>query len=105
MPRKPRIEYPRAIDHVMNRGDRREDIFKDDEDRERFLATLGEACAKRNGRFNLGSEIVEEKTNEIPVAPRLLQRLDVQGRFVSLDALNTQRETARAIVMEGHLRQ
>ena len=30
----------------MNRGDRREPIFKDDEDRQRFLETLGEACAK-----------------------------------------------------------
>ncbi len=46
MPRKLRIEYPGAIYHVMSRGNRREDIFKDDRDRERFLATLGEACAK-----------------------------------------------------------
>ena len=30
----------------MNRGDRREPIFKDDADRERFLVTLGEACEK-----------------------------------------------------------
>lgn len=52
-------------------------------------------------QFYLGSEVVEEKTNEIPVAPQLLARLDLQGRFVSLDALNTQDETARAIVMEG----
>jgi hypothetical protein len=27
MPRKLRIQYPGAIYHVMNRGDRREDIF------------------------------------------------------------------------------
>jgi len=53
------------------------------------------------GQFYLGSEIVEEKTNEIPVAPVLLERLDLQGRFVSLDALNTQDQTARAIVLEG----
>jgi REP element-mobilizing transposase RayT len=46
MPRKLRVEYAGAIYHVMNRGDRREDIFKDDQDRERFLETLGEACAK-----------------------------------------------------------
>ena len=46
MPRKRRIEYPGAIYHVMNRGDRREDIFRDDEDRHRFLSTLGEACQK-----------------------------------------------------------
>jgi putative transposase len=30
----------------MNRGDRREAIFKDDQDRDRFLETLGETCAK-----------------------------------------------------------
>lgn len=52
-------------------------------------------------QFYLGSEIVEEKTNEIPVAPELLGRLDLRGRMVSLDALNTQDQTARAIVMEG----
>ncbi len=46
MARKLRVEYPGAIYHVLNRGDRREDIFKDDPDRQRFLATLGEACAK-----------------------------------------------------------
>jgi REP element-mobilizing transposase RayT len=46
MARKLRVEYAGAIYHVMNRGDRREPIFKDDEDRQRFLTTLGEACAK-----------------------------------------------------------
>jgi hypothetical protein len=30
MARKLRIEYPGAIYHVLNRGDRREDIFRDD---------------------------------------------------------------------------
>ena len=46
MARKIRIEYPGAIYHVMNRGDRREAIFKDDSDRELFLKTLGETCVK-----------------------------------------------------------
>lgn len=46
MARKLRVEYPGAIYHVMNRGDRREAIFKDDPDRERFLETLGEVCVK-----------------------------------------------------------
>jgi hypothetical protein len=31
---------------VMNRGDRREAIFEDDEDRERLLQTLPQACQK-----------------------------------------------------------
>ena len=46
MARKLRVEYPGAIYHVMNRGDRREPIFRDDKDRQRFLSTLGEACGK-----------------------------------------------------------
>ncbi|MBM3758494.1 MAG: transposase, partial [Acidobacteria bacterium] len=28
MPRQLRVQYPGAIYHVMNRGDRREEIFK-----------------------------------------------------------------------------
>jgi putative transposase len=45
--RKLRVQYPGAIYHVMNRGDRREPIFRDEEaDRRRFLETLGETCAK-----------------------------------------------------------
>jgi putative transposase len=46
VPRKLRIEYPGAIYHIVNRGDRREDIFKDDLDRQQFLSTLAEACQK-----------------------------------------------------------
>ncbi len=46
MARKLRLEYPGAIYHVINRGDRREPIFQDDRDRTRFLETLGEACGK-----------------------------------------------------------
>ena len=46
MARKLRVEYPGAIYHVMNRGDRRELIFHDDADRKRFVETLAESCAK-----------------------------------------------------------
>jgi fructose-bisphosphate aldolase class II len=46
MARKARVEFPGAVYHVLDRGDRREPIFRDDSDRRRFLATLGEACAR-----------------------------------------------------------
>ncbi len=46
MARKLRVEYPGAIYHVMNRGDRREAIFHDDQDRQDFTKTLKEACDK-----------------------------------------------------------
>ncbi len=52
MARKLRVEYLGAIYHVMNRGDRREAIFRDDEDRQRFIGTLGEACAKTGWRVH-----------------------------------------------------
>jgi hypothetical protein len=52
-------------------------------------------------QFYLGSAIVEkDKTNEIPVARQLFERLDLKGRLVSLDALHTQDETGRELVIE-----
>jgi REP element-mobilizing transposase RayT len=41
--RRLRVEYPGAIYQMMNRGDRREPIFRDDADRQRFVETRGEA--------------------------------------------------------------
>jgi len=48
----------------------------------------------------LGSALVDQKTNEIPVARELFKRLELEDRLVSLDALHTQDETARALVLE-----
>jgi REP element-mobilizing transposase RayT len=46
MLRKLRVEYEGAIYHVMNRGDRREPIVLDEQDRQLFLETLGQGCQK-----------------------------------------------------------
>jgi len=46
MARKLRVEYPGAVYHVLNRGDRREPIFRDEADRQRFVETLAEACGR-----------------------------------------------------------
>ena len=46
MARKLRVQYPGAMYHLMNRGDRREPIFEDDSDRVQFLETLRQACEK-----------------------------------------------------------
>ncbi len=48
----------------------------------------------------LGSAMVDIKTNEIPVARELFKKLDLDGRKVSLDALHTQDQTARQLVLE-----
>lgn len=51
--------------------------------------------------LSLGQVAVEEKSNEIPAIPELLELLDVQGAFVSIDAMGCQKDIARAIVEAG----
>ncbi len=46
MARKLRVEYPGALYHIVSRGDRREAIVRDDQDRTAFVEALGEACRK-----------------------------------------------------------
>jgi len=48
MARPLRIEYAGALYHVTSRGDRREDIYHDDEDRLAWLDVFSQVC----GRFN-----------------------------------------------------
>ncbi len=52
MARRARVEYAGAVYHVLDRGDRREAIFVDDQDRLRFLATLGQACQRTGWRVH-----------------------------------------------------
>lgn len=52
MPRSIRIEYSGAFYHVMARGNRREDIFRDEDDRRFFLKTLSEACGMTGWRVH-----------------------------------------------------
>ena len=46
MARPLRIEFAGAHYHLTARGDRREDIFVDDRDREAFLELVGEVCRR-----------------------------------------------------------
>ena len=55
MARSIRMEYSGAFYHVMARGNRREAILFDDDDRCAFLKTLGEACAMRRLRPPCGA--------------------------------------------------
>jgi len=52
MPRRVRVEYAGAVYHVMDRGDRSESIFLDDDDRRLFLKTLGQACERTGWRVH-----------------------------------------------------
>jgi hypothetical protein len=58
------------------------------------------AINAQSGR-SLGLEAVATKSNEIPAAQTLLDRLELDGTIALMDALHTQVQTARAIVQEG----
>lgn len=59
-------------------------------------AHLLSAFSQRLG-VTLGQRPVDDKTNEIPVAPELISQLAVAGRVWTMDALLTQRAVAQAI--------
>lgn len=52
-------------------------------------------------RLVLGQEAVDEKSNEIVAIPLLLQRLQLSGALVTIDAMGTQTQIARTIVDGG----
>ena len=63
MARKLRVQFAGAIYHVMNRGDRREAIFADDEDRRLFMTALDEVCEKTDWQIHAVSAGAPEKTH------------------------------------------
>ncbi len=49
MSRPLRIEFPGAVYHVTSRGDRRESIYRDDEDRRAQLRVIAQAMERFDG--------------------------------------------------------
>jgi putative transposase len=63
MARPLRLEYAGARYHVTSPGDRREDIYSDDDDRTAWLEMLGNVCA----RFNWVVHAYRLMTNHLEV--------------------------------------
>ena len=61
---------------------------------------LVSAFGVESGRWQ-GTVLTASKSNEIPAARELLKKVDIEGKTVIADAIHTQFETARQIVMEG----
>lgn len=60
---------------------------------------LVNAMAQPSQRL-LGVESVDSKTNEIPTARTLMERLDLQGKMTQLDGMHTQHQTVQQILYE-----
>ena len=88
-------------DHVLGKRDPKGDQVA--ADGKELINSQGmktaNAYSVRDGRW-LGSEAVAEGSNEIPAIQELLRRIDIEGSIVTVDAMNTQTETARIIVQE-----
>ncbi|MFV2032115.1 MAG: transposase [Gammaproteobacteria bacterium] len=52
MARPLRLEFPGALYHITSRGDRREPIYEDDQDRLQWLDILSKACERYNWRVH-----------------------------------------------------
>jgi len=52
VPRKGRIEFASALYHLLDRGDRPEDIVRDETDGARFVSTLGHVCERTGWRVH-----------------------------------------------------
>ena len=71
-------------------------------DRKRGVKALHmvSAWACRNGVV-LGQEKAQEKSNEISAIPMLLEKLELAGSIVAIDAMGCQREIAKQVVEGG----
>lgn len=58
------------------------------------------AYVAENSLF-IGQEKVKDKENEIPAIPRLLDKLDIRGAVISIDAMGTQVDIAEKIINKG----
>lgn len=52
-------------------------------------------------RLVLGQEATDQKSNEISAVPLLLERLELKGALVTMDAMGCQRDIAAAILAKG----
>jgi REP element-mobilizing transposase RayT len=97
MPRRLRIEYEGAIYHVMARGNARQDIVRDDEDRCRLLEHL-ERVVRRPGWELLSFVVLSNHLHLLLKTPRPNLGRAMQA-FLSAYALGSVRRQRR----QGHL--
>jgi putative transposase len=97
MTRPLRLEFPGALYHVTSRGDHREEIYRDDQDRTAWLVILGLVCK----RFNFIVHSYCEMTNHFHLLVETVDGNLSQG-MRQLNGLYTQAYNRRHHLV-GHL--
>ncbi len=70
MARPLRVECAGGLYQVTSRGDRREAIYRDDQDRDDWLAVLGEVCSRFDRRYHVDCEMLPTVIANAPSKPR-----------------------------------
>ena len=82
-----------SMDGKTSNGSSRSNGINKDED---IVNTM--SVYSNNYGISLIQDYITEKSNEIPMGPKLLEKLKLEGCVVTADALNTQVETIKAIL-------
>ena len=94
MARPLRIEYAGALYHITSRGDRREDIYRNNGDREQWLETLSQVCE----RFNWVVHSYCQMSNHYHL---LVETLARHPRYISPWDIHVQRFTPLGRINRG----
>lgn len=65
---------------------------------EKILPTNVMSIYSHDYGMSIIQDFIGEKTNEIPMGPELIKQLNLSDSIITADALNTQKETVKAIV-------
>jgi len=65
MPRKARIDAPGALHHITIRGIERKAIFRDDQDKEKFIGRLG---------------TILRETRQLTISPSAVSKAIIRGQ-------------------------
>jgi len=97
MPRKPRLHVPGGLYHVILRGNSRQDIFFDTDDRRRWEALIGQGIDRYGHRIHAYCWM----TNHVHLAVQC--HADPLSRFMSFVASGYARRTNKKLHRSGHL--
>ncbi|TAK51680.1 MAG: transposase [Gammaproteobacteria bacterium] len=97
MPRKPRLHVPGGLYHVILRGNARQDIFFDPDDRQRWETLIGQGVRKYTHRIHAYCWM----TNHVHLAVQC--HTSPLSRFMSFVASGYARATNKKLNRSGHL--
>ena len=83
----------KSMDGKIINGSSRSELTTD-----KILPTNVMSIYSHDYGMSIIQDFIEEKSNEIPMGPELIKKLNLSNSIITADALNTQKETVKAII-------